>query len=168
MHMHLLLGSSVISYENGSYDTFCNSAVQIPRPVCLHRKKSQACSSSLLRRLDTRGKWPLLTKGKWLIKHYLYFFHGYMWVVYMKGVCWIKVWMLKLSSWWVAPWSTDNKHQTVINKKENMMCNVINPLHLHKQLCSKSQIIYPVAGTKSTFVFCVMKCFVPSASKFPV
>jgi len=167
MHMHLLSGSSIISYENCSYNIFCNSAVQIPRPVCLHRKKSQACSSSLLRRLNTRGKWSLLMKGKWFLKHYLYFFYGYMWVVYMNGGSWIKIWMLKLS-WWVVLWSTDNKHQTVINKKESMMCTFIKPLHLHKQLSSKSQNIHPVAGTKSTIVFCVMKCFVPSTSMFPV
>jgi len=49
-----------------------------------------------------------------------------------------------------------------------MMCNFIKPLHLHKQLCSKSQIIYPVAETKSTFVFYVMKRFVPSAPMLPV
>ena len=59
------------------------------------------------------------------------FFCGYMWVVYMKGVCCIRVWMLKLSLC-VVLWSADNKHQTVINKKESMMCNFMKPLHLHK------------------------------------
>ena len=42
MHMHLLSGSSIISFENCSYNVFHNSAVQISRPVYIERKIKHA------------------------------------------------------------------------------------------------------------------------------